>query len=214
MQLVRQRAAEDDAVTAASEVLQAARHQVLGEAGGGALLLRQHSAHVGPRHGRAVRKHRLALDVGHRGLHAALPAHHGLHRTPVGQCAVEPRDGGVGCDREDAVAQLALEAVHDREHDDQRGDPEHQAAHRHEGDERDEAAPMRRAQVARADQPLVGAHTVTRTAAPRRARYAPRGSPGRRSRWRSAAVLPERSPRCCASAPRREWRLCSRRPRP
>ena len=49
---------------------------------------------------------------------------------------------------EDAVAQFALEAVHDRQHHDQRRDPERQAAHRHQRHERDEAAPVRRAQVA------------------------------------------------------------------
>ena len=106
---------------------------------------------------RAVCEHRLRLDVRHRGLTTP-----GCFEPPAapgcqsGRSHRRPGEGGVRGDAEHAGAQLALEAVHDRQHDDQRRHAQHQAEHRHQRDERHEAAPVRRAQVARADQPFVG----------------------------------------------------------
>ncbi len=123
-QLARQRIAEDDAVAAVgsrSSMLPAvmrcaspvARRSSLG----------QHAAHGGAGDVLPVRQHRLALDVGHRRQHARL-----LQRTcacsvaPVGERAVEARERGMRGDAQDAAAQFALEAVHDREHHDQHRD--------------------------------------------------------------------------------------------
>src|SRR5881227_3151075 len=91
-------------------------------------------------------------------IYAALPADLLLQAAPVGETAGEAHERGVRGDRENAAAQLPLEAVHDRQHDDERRHPERQPAHRDQRDEGYEAAPVGRAQIARADEPFVGAH--------------------------------------------------------
>ncbi len=62
-------------------------------------------------------------------------------------------------DAEDARAQLLLETVHHRKHDDQRRNPERDAEHRYKGDEGNESvAPLRalaRAGVAQADEEFI-----------------------------------------------------------
>src|SRR5207302_11236283 len=89
---------------------------------------------------------------------AALPPDLLLQGAPVGERAGEAHERGVRGDRENAAAELPLEAVHDRQHDDERRHPERQPAHRDQRDEGYEAAPVGRAQIARADEPFVGAH--------------------------------------------------------
>ena len=83
VQLVRQRAAEDDAVGAGSQLLEAAGDHVLRQAGSGALLGGQHAAHLRPGEHLAAGEHRLAVDVRHRREHARLAAHLLLQLLPV-----------------------------------------------------------------------------------------------------------------------------------
>ena len=52
-----------------------------------------------------------------------------LHFTPIGKGAIEPHQGSMRGDTQNAAAQLALEAVHHREHDDQCRHAQHQAEH-------------------------------------------------------------------------------------
>ena len=74
---------------------------------------------------------------------------------PVGDAAGEAAYLDMRGDREDARAQLLLEAVHHRQYDDQRRDAQGDAQHRHRGDERHEAVAARaaaRAGVAQSDE--------------------------------------------------------------
>ena len=134
-----------------------------------------------------------------------------------------PADLDVRRDREDAVAQLLLEAVHHRQHDDQRGDAERDARHRRQRDERDErvaAGAAARARVAQADDELVGRQgavrwaaretrqasqsTTRRSAAAARRRPSRRGAAGaagrdRAPRGRRTRCRARRRPRRCRS---------------
>jgi len=101
------------------------------------------------------RKHRLAEDVRRGSLDAWVPPRGLRERVPVGDAAGEAAYLDVRGDREDARAQLLLEAVHHRQYDDQRGDAQGDAQHRHRGDERHEAVAARaaaRAGVAQSDE--------------------------------------------------------------
>ncbi len=77
----------------------------------------------------------------------------GLRRDPAP--VVEPPsvalERGMGDDVEDALLQVPLESIHDRQHRDQRHDPEGDAGHRDTGDEADEAVVAARAQVPEPD---------------------------------------------------------------
>ena len=68
----------------------------------------------------------------------------------------ESDDLDMRCNAEDARAQLLLESVHHRKHDDQRRDAECDAEHRGEGDEGDEMVAPLRPRVAQPDVKLVG----------------------------------------------------------
>ena len=66
-------------------------------------------------------------------------------------------------DREDAVAQLFLKAVHHRDDDNQSGNAERDPEHRYGGDERYEAVAARAAtgaEIAQADEQFVGNQLV------------------------------------------------------
>ena len=78
-----------------------------------------------------------------------------LRLAPVGHLAFDAGDGGVRGHGQHAAAQLALETVEHRQHDDEHRDAERQPDDRHGRDERHEAAAMRGAQVARTDEPFV-----------------------------------------------------------
>ena len=87
-------------------------------------------------------------------------------RPPASPASVRnAADLDVRRDRQDAVAQLLLEAVHHRQHDDQRRDAERDAGHRDQRDERDERVAARAvagARVAQADGEFVRATTACR----------------------------------------------------
>ena len=74
----------------------------------------------------------------------------------VGQRPVDRRHEDVAVDADDLVEQLLAEAVHDRQHDDERRDAEHDAEEREAGDDRDEALAPARAQVASGEHPFEG----------------------------------------------------------
>ena len=89
----------------------------------------------------------------------------GLRRAPARDAPPSRRARGMPrismCDATDRmrVAQLLLEPVHHRQHDDQRGDAERDAGHRDQRDERDERVAARAlagARVAQADGQFVG----------------------------------------------------------
>ena len=79
-----------------------------------------------------------------------------LGLTPVCHLAFDAGDGGVRSHGQHAAAQLALETVEHRQHDDQHRDAERQPDDRHGRDERHESAAMRGAQVTRAYLPFIG----------------------------------------------------------
>jgi hypothetical protein len=103
------------------------RHLVLGR--------RQDAAHDGALHALLVRNQALRHDVGRGGLHVRVLRRHRRHLLPVAQRAAQADDLHVGGNAEDARAQLLLEAVHDRQHHDQRRHPERDAQHRGDRDE-------------------------------------------------------------------------------
>ena len=88
-----------------------------------------------------------ALDTRHR-------RDAGRDLRVIGERTFQRRDEDMAVDAHDLVEQLLAEAVHDREHHDQRRDPEHDAEEREAGDHRDEAFPPARAQVASGEHPL------------------------------------------------------------
>ena len=90
----------------------------------------------------------------------------GGQRLPVANAAFRVEHLHVREHRQHPVAHFLLEAVHHRQHDDQRGDAERDPGHRDGGDERDEsvaglaglvdlATALARAGVAQADLPFV-----------------------------------------------------------
>ena len=84
VELVRQRAAEDDAVAAGRQLLEAAGDHVLRQAGGARAPRAGSTPRTcAPAMRCAVGEHRLALDVGHRRQHAGLAAHLLLQLLPV-----------------------------------------------------------------------------------------------------------------------------------
>jgi hypothetical protein len=85
----------------------------------------------------AGRQHRLAGDERRGAGHARVAERRLRDALPVGERG-HAAHLDVRRDRQDAVAQLLLEAVHHRQHDDQRGDAERDAGHRDQRDERDE----------------------------------------------------------------------------
>ncbi len=101
------------------------------------------------------REHRLAEDVRRRGLNVWIPPRGLRERMPVGDAAREAAYLDVRGDRQDARAQLLLEAVHHRQYDDERGDTQGDAQHRHRGDERHKpvtAGTAARAGIAQSDE--------------------------------------------------------------
>ena len=107
----------------------------------------------------ARREHGLPEHVGRGGKHARIRLRQPRHGRPVLDRAVERADFDVRRYREDARAQLLLEAVHHRQHHDERGDAQSDAEHRYRGDEGDESVTTRataRARVAQADEQFIG----------------------------------------------------------
>src|SRR3954469_16005244 len=76
-------------------------------------------------------------------------------RFPIGQPIIGAADLHVRGNAEDARAHFLLEAVHDREHHDQRPDADRDADHRHERVDADETVAAPGAQIAQADEKLI-----------------------------------------------------------
>jgi hypothetical protein len=83
----------------------------------------------------ARRQHRLSEHVGRGVAHMRIGLRCPRHDPPVSQRPAEGADLDVRSDRQDARAQLLLEAVHDRQHDDQRSHTQGDTEHRYGGDE-------------------------------------------------------------------------------
>ncbi len=139
------------------ERVERARAHVLADVGDRALARRIDAADERAAVHAAGREHRLPEHVRRRRPHARV-----LERRPRDSRVVGERrhaaDLDVRGDGEDPGAELLLESVHHRQHDDQRGDAERDARHRHERDERDERVAARaaaRARVAQSDGELV-----------------------------------------------------------
>jgi hypothetical protein len=147
--------AEDDAELARLEQLHRAAAHVAVEVGDLLLGLRQHAAHQRPAHRLVEGQHALGGDVGRRRQHLPVLARLLGHLLPGRQLAAATGDLHVGSDAEDARAQLLLETVHHRQHDDQRGDAQRDAAHRDQRDEGDEVVAPLGAGVAQADEEFI-----------------------------------------------------------
>ena len=118
--------------------------------------------------------------------------------------------------RQHPVAHFLLEAVHHRQHDDQRGDAERDAEHRHAGDERDEAVPApgpAGSRVAPADLQFVGPVHAGAMLPDRPRRLAPRGAPiiaACTCSFRSLPIARRPASTCCATWRCRTSSACSR----
>ena len=115
-------------------------------------------------------------------------------RGAAGVAHLDVRD-----DREHAVAHFLLEAVHHRQDDDQRGDAEGDAEHRHAGDERDEAVPApgpAGSRVAPADLQFVGPVHAGAMLPDRPRAFAPRGRSDNRRMHLLVPFASDRSEAC------------------
>jgi len=151
---------QHDAEGARLQIVKAAEAHVLGEVGHLVLGVRQHAADQRAAHGLVEGQHALGLHEGRRGAHLRVSGRVVGDPLPVGQLAVEAGDLHMGRDAQDARAQLGLEAVHHRQHDDQRRHAEGNAQHRDQRNEGYEAIAALRpppgAGVAQPDEEFVG----------------------------------------------------------
>ena len=134
--------------------------QPRGQVGDGGFVGRRDAAHDGRAHVLAARHQRLRRDEGRGADHLRVLPRLRCGGAPVGQRrAARLEDLDVRDDRQHAVAHLLLEAVHDAEHDDQRGHAQADAEHRHAGDEGNETVATAAAagpRIAPTDLQLVG----------------------------------------------------------
>ena len=139
-----------------------------------ALVLGHHAADHGARDVRAVHEHAPGPRCTARGAHSPVYAATSMRVCASPRAALEAADRRVRGHAEDALAQLVLETVHHRQHDDQHRDAEREADHRNAADERDEAVAMAASAGSARDQSIRNWRTLTRTAALRPARRAAR----------------------------------------
>ena len=135
--------------------IQAAGAHVLRDVRDPRLRPRQDAAHHRAAHRLAVGKHRLRLHEGRGGEHVGVLRHRLLHALPVLEPVVVGEDLQVRHHAEDPRSDFLLEAVHHRQHHDQRPDAERDADHRDRGIDADEAIAPARAGIAQADHELV-----------------------------------------------------------
>ena len=131
------------------------------EAHGLHLFFRQDAAHHGAGHALAVGEQPARFDERHHGDDAA--ARCAASACASRQSAISPSTPVmVACEVTDSMRLRSsrLEAVQHRQHHDEHRHAEREADHRHRRDERHEAAAMRGAQVARADEPFVGRSAI------------------------------------------------------
>ena len=118
--------------------------------------------------------HGFELHVGGRGLHAGKALDVGQDVAP-GRFAIAGEHGAVAGDGDEPRAQLVLEAVHDRQHDDER---RHAKRHADDGRERDEGRKLvraLRAQVTQGDPDRGGSHHAASATGMRRSTQMPSG---------------------------------------
>jgi hypothetical protein len=153
--------AEHHAELARLQRIERSRAHVAAEIGDLRFFLGQDAAHDRAAHRLPGREHRLRLHEWGSGEHVRAAGGELRYRRPIGQAIVERDDLHVRGDAEDARAYLLLEAVHHREHDDQRPHADEDADHRDEGVDADEAIAAPCPRVAQADKELVS-HEVAR----------------------------------------------------
>ena len=103
--------------------------------------------------------HRLADQRRRRPLHAGqLPHLFDLGVDVLDTAGLEDVD--VRGRADDAIAELALQAGHQRERDEQRHDPDGHAEHRDQRDQRDERLLAPRQQIPQCDEQLEGGHSL------------------------------------------------------
>ena len=152
----RQPAPEQNVEPARREALEFAFDEIVAELGHLRLATGKHAANHRAPNPRCMRQHRLRLDerggTDHFGVVRGCPG----KRLPAFERAVVRGDGRVRRDAENALAQLTLETVHDRDHRDQGGGAEGDPDHRREADERNEVVAPLRPRIAQADADFVG----------------------------------------------------------
>ncbi|MNN22259.1 hypothetical protein D3C81_1356100 [compost metagenome] len=129
--------ADDDAELAALQIVQVTLDHMLVDDRDALLRLRQHRIDQHRLHPATVGEHALQLAERRHRSDLGMLGHLGGQRLPVVDRLVAG-DGGVRHHAEDARAQLAVETVHHREHQDHHQHPEGETDHRGEGNERDE----------------------------------------------------------------------------
>ncbi len=152
---VRKLGAEDDAKRAGFEAVEAARLHMLADVRHLILEARQHTADDRTLDAALGREHALPEHVRRGSDHAGIACRLVRHLLPARETVVRARDLDVRRHAEDSGAQLLLESVHHRKHDDQRRHAEGDAEHRSERDEGDELVATFGPRVAQADVELV-----------------------------------------------------------
>ena len=159
--------AQHDAILARFQVLETAALHVPADVGDPVLLLRQDAAHDGPAYRRTVGQQALGADERRGGHHLLVARGPRRHVLPVGKRSTRAAQLNVRSDAEYPGSDLALEAVHDRQHGDQHRHAERDADHRHQRDKRNEMAAALGARVTHPDEELVrqadGPFLVART---------------------------------------------------
>ena len=144
---------EYEPVAARLERSELARQQEWPDPRDGILALRVDAAQRHRHHFAAVQGQRLQFHVGRDAHHSRKRCQaRGQHRVVhvAGRARIDhPR---VRRQREQPIAQLVLESVHDREHDDQRRDAQRHSPERHPGDEGHEERMLAGAHVAQAHE--------------------------------------------------------------
>ena len=154
-ELLRQLRTEHDVVRAGLQIGELAELHVLADLGDFFFLFRQYAADQRAGDFRADLHQRLTLDVRRSGRDLRILLGVRGHAAPVRQTFGERRDRCMRSHAENAGAQFLLEAIHDREHDDQCRHAETNAEHRGQRDERDEMVAPLGACVTQAQQQLV-----------------------------------------------------------
>eukprot|EP01022_Parablepharisma_sp_SALTPOND_P029462 TRINITY_DN735_c0_g1_i1.p1 TRINITY_DN735_c0_g1~~TRINITY_DN735_c0_g1_i1.p1 ORF type:complete len:1397 (+),score=453.90 TRINITY_DN735_c0_g1_i1:9191-13381(+) len=156
-QAARQLATDDDIEFTGLERIETALLDLLGHIRDLGFFLGHDTAHHHAAQGVVARDHGLCRHVGGRAQHFLVLEGLFGHRLPImhGAGSVEHLD--MRQHREHAVADFLLEAVHDREHHDQRGHAQRDAGHGNEGNEGNEAiaaAALAGPRIADTDQPF------------------------------------------------------------
>ena len=133
----REKPTQHDAESTWTQIIQRARHHAARNTRGRCILTRAQPAEFHAAHNTGRTEHRRATRPGHRRGHAGNPGESRCQRAPVFGGALRV-DRDVRHQREDARAQLAIEAVHHRKHHHKRHHAKRETAERdgrHDGDE-------------------------------------------------------------------------------